>query len=121
MLRAAAWIIPVGAAALVCYYRTVRRRVAKPRITVLVASEAPQKLEAVAKALGEAACIGCKAHSGVRDQPMGLDEITRGAHNRMAAALHSDASDNVTHVVAMENGLIQVAQGGAEEECVCYA
>ena len=50
---------------------------------------------------------------------MGKDEISRGAKNRMAVLLESDAAETADFAVAMENGILRM--GGDEEAWVDLA
>jgi glutamate--cysteine ligase len=82
---------------------------------VRVGSRNEPKLAAVRNALSAYApdvdVEGVDVSSGVPDQPVGFDEIIRGAKNRAAAARASGACDLG---VGIEDGLVAVAIGAAE-------
>jgi non-canonical (house-cleaning) NTP pyrophosphatase len=53
---------------------------------VIVASTSPHKLHA-AYCVMQRTVLGVASESGVAEQPVGLDETTRGARNRMRSVL----------------------------------
>ena len=82
--------VAAGCGAAVAAYYAVSRarrsggllcRKSSPR--VLVASQAAAKLKAVEVALGPCTAEGCDVKSYVNDQPVGMEEIMRGAVNRI--------------------------------------
>jgi inosine/xanthosine triphosphatase len=81
---------------------------------IRVGSTNAPKLEAVRIAFEPfapcAAVEGVAVPSGVPDQPVGFDEIVRGARGRAQAALHSGACDLG---VGIEDGLVELAAAGA--------
>lgn len=78
-----------------------------------VGSTNPAKLAAVRSALRpyapQALVSGLAAGSGVAEQPLGFEEITRGAGNRARAALAAGAELGV----GIEDGLVPVASAAA--------
>lgn len=80
--------------------------------TIAVASTSATKLAAVASSVermfkDEVTIVAVAASSGVADQPEGLDETARGAKNRLDHACR--VCPTADYVVAMENGIIDVA------------
>jgi len=73
--------------------------------TVVVASTAPIKRQAVRRVFRGTRIVPCEAPSGVPNQPRGVEEARRGANNRFvaAAARHPDAN----LIVAVENFIIE--------------
>jgi inosine/xanthosine triphosphatase len=86
---------------------------------VLVGSRNEPKLTAVRSALSayapEVDVEGVEVASGVPDQPVGFDEIVRGARNRARAARASGACDLG---VGIEDGLVSlpIGDGGSPDE-----
>jgi len=86
--------------------------------TVLVASEAAIKLAAAETAFdhyvqladGQVAVGGCSVPSGVNAQPVGHEEILRGARKRLEGAAEVGTA-GVDFVVAIENGLVELQPG----------
>ena len=92
-------------------------------IRVRLGSENTAKLEAVRLALGRFftsyTVSGCRAPSGVSEQPVGYDEILSGARARAVFAF-GEAAGNVDLAVGIEDGLVPVpglATGFANVGC----
>ncbi len=86
---------------------------------VRLGSENAAKLEAVRLGLGRlferVEVVGCTAPSGVAEQPLGLDEIVRGARNRARAAwalgpcaLGAGIEDGLTQVPGTRTGWLNI-------------
>jgi inosine/xanthosine triphosphatase len=84
---------------------------------VRVGSVNEPKLLAVRSAIGayapDAKVEGVAVTSGVPEQPVGFEEIIRGARNRAAGALSGSPCDLG---VGIEDGLVPIPAGGAEGE-----
>eukprot|EP01059_Diplonema_ambulator_P002368 TRINITY_DN12020_c0_g1_i1.p1 TRINITY_DN12020_c0_g1~~TRINITY_DN12020_c0_g1_i1.p1 ORF type:complete len:174 (+),score=29.46 TRINITY_DN12020_c0_g1_i1:66-587(+) len=83
-------------------------------VRVVVGSQSTIKTGAVRAAFEKAfkevdvECVA--AESGVRDQPVGMDETRRGAANRLANAMGQ--MDGADYYVAMENGIVEMGECG---------
>jgi inosine/xanthosine triphosphatase len=86
---------------------------------VRVGSVNEPKLAAVRSAIGayapEAEIEGVEVASGVPEQPVGLEEVIRGARNRAAGALKGSTCDLG---IGIEDGLVPLPTGGSEGEVV---
>jgi len=58
-----------------------------------------------------------KAESGVREQPVGLEETLAGARSRLRALCEQDTA-NIQLAIAIENGIVRIHQ--AEEHAECW-
>jgi len=78
---------------------------------IAVGSKNKPKLEAVREIVKEydffagAEVVGISVVSGVREQPVGLDETVQGAINRAKSAFH-----NCQYAIGLESGIIPVPQ-----------
>jgi inosine/xanthosine triphosphatase len=90
------------------------------KIKVAVGTDSALKIRALRAALAalgyEAEVLFGKAESGVNMQPVGLDEMERGARNRAAYASkeHSEAQ----FYVCIENGLVQQSGRWYDPTCI---
>jgi non-canonical (house-cleaning) NTP pyrophosphatase len=102
-----------AAAAAACAALLVMRSRRRASSRIAVASTSVQKLDAVRAAFG-GQVVGVAAASTVSDQPVGIDETTRGAKNRMLALLEDACCSSVDYAVAIENGLLRSTVGKEE-------
>jgi inosine/xanthosine triphosphatase len=86
---------------------------------VRVGSVNEPKLAAVRSAIGayapDAEIEGVAVASGVSEQPVGFEEVIRGARNRAAEALKESPCDLG---IGIEDGLVPLPTGGSEGEIV---
>ncbi len=86
---------------------------------VRVGSVNEPKLAAVRSAIGayapDAKVEGVAVSSGVSEQPVGFEEIIRGARNRAAGAVSGSSCDLG---IGIEDGLVPLPTGGSEGEVV---
>ncbi len=86
---------------------------------VRVGSVNEPKLAAVRSAIGayapDAKIEGVAVASGVSEQPVGFEEVIRGARNRAANALSGSPCDLG---IGIEDGLVPLPTGGSEDEVV---
>lgn len=66
---------------------------AKQHCRTLVASKTAAKLSAVEAALSPCTVLGCSTESFVSNQPVGVEEIMRGAANRIRQLVDSDQAE----------------------------
>lgn len=87
---------------------------------ISVGSTSPVKMRAVESACRsarlDAEVIGVEAESGVNVQPVGCEEMKRGARNRAEAALAAHP-DSVA--IGIENGLINCGRLWYDEAAIC--
>ncbi len=93
-----------------------------PLRRIRVGSTNRQKLEAVRSAFApyapRASIEPVSVASGVPEQPVGFDEIVRGARHRALAALQSGACD---FGVGIEDGLVELEAAGSPLNIGCVA
>jgi len=81
------------------------------RIQVAVGSTKQQKCQAVERIFSSISqgaspiLVSINAHSGINEQPVGLDETLKGACNRLTAA--RKAHPNSEFAVGIENGIVK--------------
>jgi inosine/xanthosine triphosphatase len=90
-------------------------------LKVAVGTESALKLRAVKTALESLLTYpfevtSYKAESGISDQPVGVEEMERGAENRAKAALN--AAENRGVAIGIESGLIQRGTFWFDQVCV---
>ncbi|MGI5828024.1 MAG: inosine/xanthosine triphosphatase [Patescibacteria group bacterium] len=82
------------------------------KVTIVIGSDNPVKIEAVRKALSKvfarATFMGIAVPSGVSDQPMSEAETRKGAYNRAVRALKKTGAD---YGVGLEGGVMETEVG----------
>ena len=92
-------------AAAACYYYRQRQRSVGPR--VVVASTSALKLAAVKAALGASEVTGLSAPSVVDEQPVDIEQIMKGASNRLTS-ITASAAEGHDYAVVIESGLVRL-------------
>lgn len=90
-------------------------------LQMVVCSESQLKIRAVQAVvprlgLGEVNLTWCGTDSGVPDQPIGMEQMLRGAHNRISFVAELRARND--YYIAIENGMVQVMNDYFDVPCV---